>query len=409
MRFNALLLAWLLCFTIKAHSQPTLYGIFVGAVEDPKLAVACQVDIKTMFDRFGSIARSIGYKYKVGVLTKDNFSNESIKSVLDSITCGPDDIIVFYYTGHGYNRAGTSDEFPVLHVDTLQVKTNFPLSGIHQTLLSKKARFCLSIGDCCNALANETPPQERSLVKGTNCNPEIFEQLFLKSRGGVMIASSKRGQFSGASFTNSWYTWAFQESLEYACHYNNQITWQQLLDDSQNRMWSITAARVHKQESVYKLNLLDQSTSPTPVAAVQADTVPNNAPVASTPVVSGNAAPPVEVVNSTTMLTVSTAGQRPDYSLVNKYLTGLANPLISYQTRKAMQLQAGRFFIHNAKVNLYVNDTRVDVLPLQQLMNRYAVSTDKHSVRQVNLVERLSKLDPSGRFYTEIALQEIWE
>lgn len=388
---------------VRAQPQPTFHVILVGATEDKVLARACQIDVVNVHEQFKGIAESIGYAYKPGVLVKEHFSNKYISAIIGALTCGPEDIIVFYYTGHGFNTTKYAGDFPIMMVDTAD--SNYPLMLIHQELMKKKARFCLTIGDCCNKVVDEQLPKDRSMVKGTQCDAAIYRQLFLEQRGGVIATSSKRGQVSGASLDGSFYTKALLEAMDYACHYNNQVTWNQLLEDTQNRMWGIKAARLAGQKSIFELGLTnDPAAAPSPAVVAQ------NTPVDS----SANASQPVAAVTPVPAATPSGSGQsasaptqRPNFSDVNSFLNTLTDESLAYKARTVTQTQAGKYFVHNARVKVYVNATPVAQMPLDQLMSRY--SSLAASIRQVNVVERLSKLDPSGRFYTEVAVQEIWE
>ncbi|RRB00097.1 caspase family protein [Larkinella rosea] len=387
---------------VRAQSQPTFHVILVGATEDKVLARACQNDVVEVHEQFKRIAESIGYAYKPRLLAKDHFSNDYIGGVVNQLTCAPEDIIVFYYTGHGFNTTKYDGNFPIMMVDT--VGSNYPLMLIHQELMKKKPRFCLTIGDCCNKVVDEKLPKDRSMVKGTQCDAAIYRQLFLEQQGGVIATSSKRGQVSGASVDGSFYTKALLEAMDYACHYNNQVTWSQLLEDTQTRMWGIKAARLAGQKSIFELGLINNAATP-PAPAVVAQNNPANSnagqPVAAvTPV-----APPAMPAGSGQPAPAPAQG--PNFSDVNSFLNTLTDESIAYKVRTVTQTQAGKYFVHNARVKVYVNATQVAQMPLDQLMSRY--SSLAASIRQVNVVERLSKLDSSGQLYTEVAVQEIWE
>ncbi|TAE21395.1 MAG: hypothetical protein EAZ91_25305 [Cytophagales bacterium] len=415
---------WLLSYS-AVLARPTFHTILIAATNDHSVGIACQIDLLATHAKFGNIAEKIGYQYNPIVIKDREFGFEAFAQAMRAVRSGPDDIIVFYYTGHGFNVTRNESDFPLLQLDTINPKKIPPLDLIHNLLLEKKPRFCLTIGDCCNRLIDQKLPVERSMAKGTVCDSNIFRQLFLNQRGGVLVASSKRGQVSGASLNGSHFTWALLQSLDYACYYNEQISWKQVLDDTQTRMQNIAVARVAGQQAIYAITEPGQSPAATGQQAAQTDTMP--APptgggielIADTTVtqlgpavvpaprpITGPTASGSQPAGATVQPNPLPGTTRPDYSQVNQFLNGLVDESKAYSVRKGLQRQAGDFFVHNARVKIFVNDIQVETVPLSDLMERYGLLAEK--IRQINIIETFSKLDPSGRFYTEVAVQEIW-
>lgn len=430
MNFLSCLITTLLLIAPRLSAQPVFHTILIAATNDQSVGVACQIDLLATYAKFGSIAEKIGYRYSPVVVKDRAFGFDGFAQAIHDLNIGSNDIIVFYYTGHGFNISRNESDFPLLQLDTQNPKKIPPLDLIHELMLKKNPRFCLTIGDCCNRLIDQKLPVERSMAKGTNCDSDIFRQLFLNQRGGVLVASSKRGQVSGASLNGSHFTWALLQSLDYACYYNEQISWKQVLDDTQTRMQNITMARVAGQQAIYAITPPLQESAPTGQSMARPDTLPQASPgaieligdttvtaptpspvptPAPIPTPSQPAPPPVTnsgTATSGTQTNADVTTGRPDYSRVNEYLNALVDESKPYAERKSLHRQASDFFVHNAKVKIFVNETQVETLPLSDLLERYGLLASK--IRQINLIETFSKLDPSGRYYIEVALQEIW-
>jgi hypothetical protein len=419
-----ILLLACLNLAIPMQATPSFHAILVAATKDASIGLPCQVDLHGANSRFAAIAQQLDYRYQAYILQDTGFGVSGLVTTLQSVQCTSEDIIAFYYTGHGFNARQHQSDFPLLQFNPTTDKVIPSLDAIHALLLDKKPRFCLTVGDCCNKLIEEGLPAERSLVKGTTCNGTIFRQLFLEKRGGVLVASSKRGQLSGASPNGSHFTWALLQSLDYACHYNESVSWEQLLADTQNRMQNIAMARMSGQQSIYRITeagtnlseggvVASADTLLPPVPDTPEPTVP--APVVGMPPADSSAmdvapspdssaafvpAPPV-------LPSAPAVATRPAFSDVNLFLNALVDESKPFATRKQLQRQAGSYFVHNARVRVFVGSTQVEQMPLAELMNRYNLLAAK--IRQVNIIETLSKLDPSGRYYVEVALQEIWK
>ena len=138
--------------------------------------------------------------------------------ILNELNCGTNDVVFFYYSGHGAHSAQQMGEkFPQLCMkyNSTQYQNEFvSVKTIDEIITKKSPRLNLIITDCCNnVISNLLPRMVVSEMKGativSNTSSERLKKLFLYSRGKVKITSSKLKQQSagnkeyGGLFTNA--------------------------------------------------------------------------------------------------------------------------------------------------------------------------------------------------------------
>ncbi len=150
-----------------------------------------------------------------------------VKAKIAKLPVEPDDVVVFYYTGHAGNETeGTGHAFQLFEEVEVE-KDGKKETKLHETRLARKdvrnalaqraPRLFVVLSDCCNAYMNElrekvvrvppTPPKEVS---------PVAQKLFFEPSGCVDITSSKYGQYSftGDGKTGSLATLAWLDVFE---------------------------------------------------------------------------------------------------------------------------------------------------------------------------------------------------
>lgn len=258
----------------------TFHAIIFANTEDSSIGKTVEVDLGRMSIEMTTIAKSIGYPIKKYFYygSKDRFNRSNLNAVISNLSCGPDDIIFFYYSGHGGRAQNGSSKFPemLLNVnESLRLSHLQPLMDVYQRLKEKKARFTLVMGDLCNSVISgysrdSNVPKGATVLSKETC--EVYKNLFLNVKGGLIAASSEPGYTSGCYLeTGGHMTHSFLSMLQYCVNNNRGVSWEELMN----------ATIVCTQEMTRKL---PRPQTPIYTSEVSAATPPvSSSPVNTTP------------------------------------------------------------------------------------------------------------------------------
>lgn len=205
-------------------SSATLHLVLATASEDVELSSAFDKNHKRIKALFRSATNVAGMKFKSYEVKGNNFNKESITSKIQSLNVSQEnDIVIFYYSGHGFRYDDQSTQWPQLALtytvgidfsDPANSAHTYNLQDIYNLLEQKNARLTIVIGECCNAGAGFTTPvapdYPRIAPSGFPFNKNSLQSLF-SSQGEVMIATAGPSQYSmyypesGGYFCNSFY------------------------------------------------------------------------------------------------------------------------------------------------------------------------------------------------------------
>lgn len=384
------LFTWLFLFFCGSGyaTGQTLHALILADTNDDFIGSGCAADIRTMQAQINTIGAAIQYTVHLTILQDNQFSQAALTTYLQALKPGPDDVVLTYYTGHGYTTTDRLSNWPLLKMSG----PTLALDQLHAQLSSKQARFCLTIGDCCNNIARPRSVLVRNLVvEDQKTIVSQYGALFQQARGDVLVASCSRGECSYADATDgSYYTQAFKTALDCAVHYNNTAIWREVLADAQNRVMAFVGPR-GRQTPLYQLNLIaTEPTATTTASQATAAIAPVNQPVrpAMQPMSSAAKPPPLAI------------------DVINHYLNDLADEQVPATTRLKRLQEAYRYFDPQARVTIYIDQTLVDVQPISQVIERLCINANR--IRTINLIENRSQRNSDESRYAVVTIQEIW-
>lgn len=247
--FFTILLSLMAPFAVLGQ---TLHAIIFANTQNDGIGQSVTVDLKRMGLEVTTIAKSIGYTlkkyYYYGEPTK--FNHHNLDKVLTDLSCASDDIVFFYYSGHGLRAENEKTDFPemCLYVNSKDFFTNaqlYPLYDVYSRIVNKQPRLTIVMGDLCNSLIKGYYRNEGNSSKGATilskgtCN--VYKNLFLNTKGGLIVTSSEPEYTSGCyvfSENGNWYhaggylTHSFLRTLQSFVSQAEDVNWQSLMDNT---------------------------------------------------------------------------------------------------------------------------------------------------------------------------------
>lgn len=195
----------------------TLHAILVAdSIHD--ITMVTKTDVKNIREELKVITKHSKMKLKEKVFSGHDFRMDKLVKHLKKLKIKSDDIVVFYFSGHGYRHTQQTVPWPNMMFDPSRPGIN--LQYVADILWSKKPQFALVVSDCCNNyiergfFGNADKMIDVCLYKKPTHFPG-YRQLFANAKGCVVICSCSAGQFSYGSCCGGLFTQCFLVSLNH--------------------------------------------------------------------------------------------------------------------------------------------------------------------------------------------------
>lgn len=182
-----------------------MHAILAVDTGDDNIGESVAQDLEVVGSALEVVAKVTGLALKRHVYESGDFTVENVKSAVEDVRPRPDDVLIFYYSGHGYRTPSKQSRWPYLQFPSDHA---LDFGEIADALLEKGARMTVSLVDACNNVLDVRLRAER-LGEGKVSEARGIRALFLQSKGYVTAASSIPGEPSygtrdGGLFTQSW-------------------------------------------------------------------------------------------------------------------------------------------------------------------------------------------------------------
>lgn len=192
-------------------------------------------------------------------------SPENCKAAVESLQCEEDDIVVFYYIGHGARSQHDNSKYPQMCLAQNYEDKFVPLQWVSETLKSKKTRLNVVIGMCCNSYAQisakSSPTFSVNYGKAYMSDNQItnIQKLFLGNRGNIIVTSSKPGQTSGACPSplgmTDYFTYNFIAYFYEMIAEQSVSTWSKYLNNVQEIVDVVSSSDGRQQTPIFDIDI----------------------------------------------------------------------------------------------------------------------------------------------------------
>ena len=227
-----------------------MFLLVVASTEDSHLKPNALIDARKVMALFSNIAKDVlGIRFYADSVYGNKYSKASVEAALKRIVPTKNDIVIFYYSGHGFtDRKRPNRDFPfidlrdptkTLYRRDLETQT-MNIQDIYDSIVKKGARLNLVLSDCCNdtiaapKIVGPKPPSRKGM---TAANLENLKKLFIKDSASLlMTAASKDERATVTPSFNSYFTNFFLESLRtWVSPEKAYPNWYRVMADAQNQ------------------------------------------------------------------------------------------------------------------------------------------------------------------------------
>lgn len=243
---------------IVSPRKEKMFLIIVANTDDETVGKSAKSDLQNVSSLFNKLAENVGIKTIVPIYISGNdFNKASVNAALAQLEQSKpssDDIVIFYYSGHGFRLPGDKSLYPNISFRNAKNRKDnvvgdyLPLENVYKRISALKPNVCLVLGDCCNADIYQNPVIGSDLIqpKGGGFlgafNPKAAEKLFFPSVPvSIVIGSVEEEHLSlgnpkiGGYFTHFFTAeleknlWGFYSNNLFSIGNQSNVMWLQIL------------------------------------------------------------------------------------------------------------------------------------------------------------------------------------
>jgi Caspase domain len=259
--------------TTPASNNAKIHFILVAATDDPRIGSSVAKDVVNFYSQIKDVSVFLNLPLAYTEIKGGKFGKANVEAALNNLNPGTNDIVIFYYSGHGYsNTQNAAQAYPQFDLrqsrfDDITIATMNALD-VYNRVKAKNARLNLIITDCCNSNLGLLKPEGKNFAQTAKSlmswEKSFCYDLFMKSKGSILATAAQKGQYAyGNTDLGGYFTSNIITAIEkYLSKFQNASpTWQQIIAEAQVSTVSLslsnlcTAKTSCRQDPVYVVDV----------------------------------------------------------------------------------------------------------------------------------------------------------
>ncbi len=227
------------------EKSASLYLLVVANTNDATIGKTCVIDKDATLETFKNIAEYLEIQFVPKEISGNDYSKKNVAKAIKALKPSVNDVVVFYYSGHGFCDTTDNHLFPYLDLrDKVFQIPGAPyqlnMEDIYKVIKAKGARFNLVFSDCCNSAIGDPPAVSKNVVStrasSLGWSKDNCRTLFLDDKkSSILMTAASKGEESGGNTNDGGiFTFNFRETMEkfMAPLYKN-ISWDKIVETAQ--------------------------------------------------------------------------------------------------------------------------------------------------------------------------------
>lgn len=241
-----------------AGQAANLISVIIADTKDGSIGASVQKDFTNMQSKAAEIAKYTKLKEIKVHVSGNDASPKRLDRALEELKVSKNDVVVFFYAGHGYHPSEKKKTTPWPNLIFSSGGKSIAYESVIKNLEKKKPRLLLAIADTCNSLSREGEESEdraQANKADSTALEHNYKQLFLETTGTIKIASSSVGESAWGGKSGGVFTNAFLSKLNKAVQSHNGIDWKAIVEDASKQTTQETVGKNSAQHPYYELKI----------------------------------------------------------------------------------------------------------------------------------------------------------
>jgi hypothetical protein len=225
----------ILALAVPSVEAATLHGIIVADSHDRELGTEMKVDLNRVHKHLNIAANKSAMAAKIVTIAGSAAKRAVVLSELKKLKVADDDVVVVYFSLHGYRTPDKDSIWPNLYFG--KSDNGIELEYILVQLKKKQPRLLIVLADVCNSYVEKgaiATLKALPLVKQPPANNENegYHKLFRCYSGEIVVSSSLPGDDSWSDAdVGSYMTASFFKSLgQVVLLPSAEVTWESVME-----------------------------------------------------------------------------------------------------------------------------------------------------------------------------------